>query len=138
MSAETILQKLHTAFNDHDIESLIDCFAPDYASEQPVYPDRAFQGSEQVRKNWGSNFDEMPNFKSTLVSYAIAGNSLWAEWDWEGTRQDNTILQMRGVTIFEIVNDKIKHGRLYMEPVKTGGPGIDAAIKEVMHGKKEG
>jgi ketosteroid isomerase-like protein len=43
MSAETIITKLYAALNDHDLDSFIDCFAEDYNSKQPVYPDRSFQ-----------------------------------------------------------------------------------------------
>jgi hypothetical protein len=136
MEAETLLKKLHTAFNKRDIDLLMECFASDYSSEQPVYPGRAFKGAEQVEKNWASNFNEMPDFSSHLVNYTIGNNTLWAEWNWEGTRLDKTKLHMRGVTIFGIDNHKINWGRLYMEPVKTGGTGIEDAIKEVMHGKK--
>jgi len=32
---------------------------------------------------------------------------------------------------------KIKWGRLYVEPVEMNGKGIEAAVEEVMHGKKK-
>ena len=137
MNAETLLVKLNRAFNTHDINLLMECFDEDYSSEQPVHPDRSFQGHDQVRKNWASNFDEMPDFSAHLLRHAISNNSLWTEWEWQGTRQDKSKLLMSGVIIMGIEKDKIKWGRLYVEPVDISGKGIDAAVKEVMHNKKD-
>ena len=136
MDEETLLFKLKDAFNTHDIDALVACFDESYYSEQPVHPDRSFQGPEQVKKNWASNFNEMPDFTAQLLRHAISNNSVWAEWEWQGTRQDNSKLLMRGVTIMGVEDGKIKWGRLYVEPVEMNGKGIEAAIEEVMHGKK--
>ena len=136
MDLESLLLKLKNAFNTHDIKLLIECFDENYSSEQPVHPDRTFHGQEQVKKNWGSNFNEMPDFSAHLLRYAISNNSIWAEWEWQGTRQDKSRLLMRGVTIMGVEGGKIKWGRLYVEPVEMNGKGIDAAVEEVMHGKK--
>ena len=78
MDLNALLLKLNDAFNTHDIESLIECFDENYYSEQPVHPDRTFQGQEQVKKYWASNFNEMSNFSAQLSSYAISNNSIWA------------------------------------------------------------
>ena len=136
MDLNALLLKLAGAFNTHDIESLIECFDENYYSEQPVHPDRTFQGREQVKKNWASNFNEMSDFSTQLLSYAMMNNSIWAEWEWQGTRQDKSMLLMRGVTIMSVENGKIKWGRLYVEPVEVSGKGIEAAVEEVMHGKR--
>lgn len=138
MNSEFILSKLNDAFNNRDIESLMECFDSNYLSEQPVHPDRTFKGTEQVRKNWTSNFIEMPDFSSRLIRHAINKNCLWAEWEWQGTRMDKSRLLMRGAMIMGVENDKIIWARLYVEPVESGGKGIDAAIVEVMQGKKSG
>ena len=136
MDLESLLLKLKNAFNTHDIELLIECFDKSYSSEQPVHPDRTFNGQEQVKKNWASNFNEMPDFSVHLLRHAISNNSIWAEWEWQGTRQDKSRLLMRGVTIMGVEGGKIKWGRLYVEPVETNGKGIEAAVEEVMQGKK--
>jgi hypothetical protein len=135
MNLPDLLFRLNKAFNLRNIDQFVDCFADDYRSEQPLHPNRAFIGKDQVRKNWGANFIEMPDFTAELLSHQTNNNTVWAEWDWKGTRQDKSTLHMRGVTIFGIENNKINWGRLYMEPVQTEGPGIEAAVKKVMHGK---
>ena len=136
MDEETLLFKLKDAFNTHDIDALVAYFDESYYSEQPVHPDRTFQGKQQVRKNWASNFNEMPDFTTQLLQHAISNNSIWAEWEWQGTRRDKSRLLMRGVTIMGVEDGKIKWGRLYVEPVDVSGKGIEAAVEEVMHGKK--
>jgi hypothetical protein len=67
MDEETLLFKLKDAFNTHDIDALVAFFDESYYSEQPVHPDRTFQGQEQVKKNWASNFNEMPDFTAQVI-----------------------------------------------------------------------
>jgi len=137
MDEESLLFKLRDAFNARDIEALVACFKENYSSEQPVHPDRTFHGREQVRKNWASNFDEMPDFSAQLIRYSVNNDSVWAEWEWRGTRKDNSKLFMRGVMIMGVQAGRISWGRLYVEPVEINGKGIEAAIEEVMRGKKD-
>lgn len=136
MNAETLLFKLRDALNTHNIEAFAACFKENYYSEQPAHPDRTFQGREQVRKNWASNFAEMPDFSAQLIRHAINNDTVWTEWEWQGTRRDNSQLFMRGVMIMGVQEGKITWCRLYVEPVEMSGKGIETAVEEVMHGKK--
>ncbi|HEY7093614.1 MAG TPA: nuclear transport factor 2 family protein [Ktedonobacterales bacterium] len=131
---QSVLEQLHTAQNQHDLEAFLDCFAPDYQSEQPVHPDRAFSYREQVRKNWSALFNSMADFRSELLRVTAEGDVCWAEWRWSGTRADGTRLDMRGVTIFGVQDARITWGRLYMEQVEEAGAGIDAAVQSLAHG----
>ncbi len=134
---EELLYKLRDAFNKHDIDLFTDCFEADYDSKQPVHPARAFRGRDQARENWIGNFNEMPDFSARLLIYALYENTIWAEWEWLGTRKDESKLHMCGVTIFGVKNGRIQWGRLYMEPVEANSADINTAVKEVMQGKKE-
>ncbi|HUP12695.1 MAG TPA: nuclear transport factor 2 family protein [Niastella sp.] len=136
MSSDLVLQQLHQAFNQRNINLFMECFADDYRSEQPLHPDRAFAGKEQVRINWDANFKEMPDFTVELLSKQTGNDTIWAEWNWKGTRIDGSKLHMRGVTLFGAVGQKIIWARLYMELVAADGAGIEVAVKEVMQGKK--
>lgn len=129
----SVLERLHIAQNHHDIDAFVNCFAPDYVSEQPVHSNRAFHGREQVRKNWSAFFDTMPDFHSDLLRAATVSDTLWAEWRWSGTRSDGSRLEMRGVTIFGIQDDLIAWGRLYMEQVEQTGEGIDQVVRSLTH-----
>jgi ketosteroid isomerase-like protein len=134
----SLLQRLHTAQNQHDLDAFINCFDPDYVSEQPVHPERAFHGREQARKNWSAFFSSMPDFRSEVLRAATGNDILWAEWRWSGTRADGTRLEMRGVTVFGIREDLIVWGRLYMESVEQTSIGIDEVVRSLTHETPQG
>lgn len=134
----SVLERSHIAMNQHDLEAFLECIDPDYHSEQPVHPDRQFTGKDQVYKNWSNIFSSIPDFHAELLRVACDDNTVWAEWDWQGTRSDDTLFHMRGTTIFEVRNDRIISGRLYIEPVERGGAGIDANIKTITTGDMSG
>jgi hypothetical protein len=123
-----IAEQLCAAMNAHDIDAFVACFALDYDSVQPAHPDRAFTGSEQVRKNWTEVFAGVPDFRSELISATTDGDTLWTEWRWIGTG-----LEMAGVVIFGIRDDLIASARLYMEDVEHG-EGIEAAVRHMTEG----
>ena len=119
-TGQAVLEQLQQAQNSHNLEGFVACFAPDYQSAQPVHPERAFQGAEQVRKNWSNIFQDVPDFRAELLRSAIDGDTVWAEWYWFGTSLNGAQFAVRGVTIMGVQADQIMWGRLYMEPVKVG------------------
>ena len=128
-----VLERLRDAQNAHDLDAFVACFDPRYRSEQPVHPDRAFVGAEQVRTNWAEVFAGVPDFRAELLRSAHQGDTGWGEWHWHGTRGDGTRLDMRGVTIFGVRDGRILWGRLYLEDV-AGGQTIDQAVHHMTHG----
>lgn len=130
-----VLVRLHEAMNQHDLEAFLACFDPQYRSEQPAHPDRAFGGVEQVRKNWSTVFSGIPDFRADLLRSCTDGEAIWAEWEWQGTKVDGSPVLLRGVTIFGIQNDRLRWGRLYMEPIEAAGAGIDAAMQRMAGSK---
>jgi ketosteroid isomerase-like protein len=116
-TGQVIVEQLQQALNSHNLEAFVDCFAPDYQSDQPIHPERAFQGAEQVRKNWTKMFQD-GDIHAELLRFAIDGDTVWAEWHWFGTNHDGGQFNMRGVTIMGVQADRIIWGRLYMEPVQ--------------------
>ncbi len=136
-SGQTVLTRLHQALNQHNLDAFVACFAPDYHSEQPVHPDRAFRGQQQVRANWRQVFAEMPDFHADLLRWSTTDDAMWAEWHWTGTQVNGSAFDWRGVTIFGIANEAIRWGRLYMEPTQTTGAGITAAVRTMTHGPEQ-
>lgn len=117
------LARLVSATNDHDIDSLVGCFAPDYTLAMPNHPARAFTGTEQVRRNWTQFFAHIPDLS---VSITAAGRDVrypevwWTEWEIRGTRTDGSPHLMRGVMIVTIGSEPdaaIRANRFYLEPV---------------------
>ena len=124
-----VVRRLQAATNAHDLDALVDCFGPDYRSELPVHPSRSFRGREQVRTNWAQILDGVPDLHSELVRQATDGNTVWAEWEWTGTRRDGARHLMRGTTILQVEDERIAWARFYMEPVVDDGVPIDAAVR---------
>jgi ketosteroid isomerase-like protein len=131
-----VVRRLHRAMNAHDLEAFLDCFDPDYRSEQPVHPQRGFGGRDQVAKNWSALFEGIPDFHAELLASATEGDTLWSEWHWTGARANEAPLDMRGVTIFAIENGRIVSGRLYMEEVEEGGRDIDETVRRLAEGTR--
>ena len=87
-----------------------------------------------VEKNWSALFGGIPDFRADLLTTASAGETLWAEWHWTGTRENEAPFEMRGVTVFEISNGRILAGRLYMEEVQEAGADIDETVRRLAEG----
>jgi hypothetical protein len=127
----TVAQRLCAAMNAHDIEAFVARFAEDYASEQPAHPDRAFQGSGQVRINGAAIFAGVPDFRAELVRDDVAGDVEWTEWRWRGTQADGSALDMAGVIVAGVRDGRWAWARLYVEPVEQAGAGIAAAVRDM-------
>ncbi|MBA3425438.1 MAG: nuclear transport factor 2 family protein [Rubrobacter sp.] len=122
----TVVERMHGALNRHDLEAFLECFDQDYGSEQPIHPNRGFGGKEQVRKNWSAIFESFPDFEADLLRHASDGGTVWSEWHWTATG-----LNMAGVILMGVDEDRIVWGRLYMEPVEEGGEDIDEAVQRM-------
>lgn len=134
--ALSVLARLRDAINAHDLEAMVACFAADYDSTFPAHPGRAFRGREQVRANWAQILGGIPDLHTTLVRAAADGETVWAEWEWRGTRRDSAPFHQRGVTLLGVRAGEISWGRLYMEPVEEGD-GTDAAVRRTVHGSAD-
>ena len=131
VTPEAVAAALAAAMNAHDLEAFVSLFAPDYNSQQPVHPDRAFVGRDQVRANWSAVFSGVPDFHAELVATAVEQDTLWSEWRWQGTQEGGSRLDMAGVIVCGIEAGRLAWARLYVEPVESGGEGIDAAVREM-------
>jgi ketosteroid isomerase-like protein len=132
-----LLDRLNEAINRHDLEALVECFAPDYRSEQPLHPDRAFVGREQVHKNWFGVFENVPDIQAEVIRANSDDEMVWAELRWSGTGLTGEQVDVRGVVIMGVEDDHVVWGRLYMEPVQGEGRGIDAAVREMTQPSQE-
>jgi SnoaL-like domain len=122
----SVVERMHEALNRHDLEAFLDCFDAGYRSEQPAHPNRGFGGKEQVRKNWSSMFESFPDFVAELLRHYSEGRTAWSEWRWRATG-----LNMAGVTVMGVEDDRIVWARLYMEPVEEDGENIDEAVRGI-------
>jgi len=129
-----VFRRLVAAQNAHDIDAFVSCFAPDYSSEQPAHPDRAFVGSDQVRRNWTAMFAGVPDFRAELLDSATEGPTAWGEFEWHGTKSDGSPLLSRGVIIGTVSDGRLVAARLYMSDVEQARR-VEAAVDR-MTGKR--
>jgi hypothetical protein len=127
----TVLERLTEAQNSHDADRVASYFSPDYQSDQPAHPGRAFSGSAQVHDNWSSVFAGVPDFRAELVASCRDGEVEWGEVSWRGRHTDGSRFAMCGVIVATIRDDRIVAARLYVEPVDDSGTDIGAAVQEL-------
>jgi ketosteroid isomerase-like protein len=126
-----VMNQLLEAMNAHDLDAFVACFAPDYRSEQPAHPSRAFDGSDKVRENWTSVFSGVPDFNAELLLSATTDDGVEiGEWRWLGTHTDGSPFAMRGVIVMGIEGQQIAWGRLYMEVIERDGADIDQMVRD--------
>ena len=122
------IERLRQAVDAHDLDRLVACFAPDYINVTPLHPARSFSGRDQVRANWQRIFAGVPDITAAILRTAVDGTTLWSEWEMRGTRNDGAAHLMRGVIVFEVVEDVATTARFYLEPVDTSDDNVDAAV----------
>lgn len=109
--------RLERATNARDVEAIVACFTDDYVNQTPAHPSRGFVGAEQVRRNWTTMFATVPDLCTRLVASHRAGDTVWTEWQMEGTRVDGVPHDLRGVIVFEMRGDRASGCRFYLELV---------------------
>jgi ketosteroid isomerase-like protein len=124
------IERLVLATNRHDIEVMVACFAEDYENETPAHPARGFRGRAQVRRNWEQIFAFVPDIKAQVVRSTVDGETVWTEWEMQGTRGDGNAHHMCGPIVFGVRDGVIKWARFYLEPVDASDLTVDDAIRQ--------
>jgi uncharacterized protein (TIGR02246 family) len=125
-----VIDRLVAATNAHDLDALINCFAPDYLNETPGHPARGFGGRDQVRRNWTAIFAAVPDITVRVIDTSVTGNRVWTEWEMSGTRRDGKPHAMAGVIIFGVADEQIISARFYLEPVDSSSGDVNAAVRQ--------
>jgi hypothetical protein len=119
------------AVNDHQLETLAASFDLDYVNETPSHPQRSFQGSTQVKKNWAQIFAAVPDVTARVLRSTVDGKRVWVELEMSGSKLDGGSFLMRGVVIFAVAEDVIRSARFYLEPVEETSGSVNAAVDRV-------
>ena len=136
-SGKDVTAALIRAVNAHDLDAIVDQFSGRVRSETPAHPGRSFEGSEQVRRNWGQILGAVSDLRaevraSTISTDAASGReTVWLELAFDGRRPDGAPWRMRGVTVNEVADGRIDAVRFYMEPVEARGSGADDAVRRI-------
>jgi ketosteroid isomerase-like protein len=124
------IARLREAVNAHDPAAMAALMAPDYRSEQPVHPNRAFVGNQQVVANWTEMFRGVPDMTVEVLAEATEGTTSFSEWSWTGHHADGSDFAVRGVIVAGLDDTGIiRWMRLYVEPVEVDSAGIADAVR---------
>jgi ketosteroid isomerase-like protein len=124
-----MVDRLLRATNDHDLEAVVACFTSDYRNETPAHPERSFNGTDQVRKNWMQIFGAIPDLTAEVLRCTVDGDTVWTEWEHRGSRPDGTAHVMRGVVIFGVADGRAAWARFYLEPLEEAAGNVDEAVR---------
>jgi len=128
----TVLRRLERASDEHDLDTLVDCFATDYVNETPAHPARGFRGREQVRENWRRILAGVPDLCARVLRCVADGDTVWSEWQMSGIRRDGVAHLARGVIVFRVADERIVSARFYLEPVDTSDTDVNAAVRNAV------
>lgn len=123
------MERLTVAQNAHEVEAMLECFHTDYRSEQPLFPSRNFEGVDQVRANWSALLEAIGDLRAEIVRSAVDGDTVFAEIHWTGTKADDTPLDMRGVIIAGVADERIAWARFYVDDVQRESADIDTVVQ---------
>ena len=107
----------------------MDCFSDGYVNETPTHPARGFRGRAQVRSNWEQIFEFVPDLRVDVLRCTVDGERVWTEWEMRGTRRDLSAHHLRGVIIFDVLNDRAVSARFYLEPVDDDNASVGDAVR---------
>lgn len=127
-----VINRLVSAINHHDVDALTACFADDYVNITPAHPARSFAGNDQVRRNWRSIFDAIPNVQARVLRSAVQNRVVWTEWEHRGTHTHGAPHVLRGVVIFTVGTDVITEARFFLEPVDQSDQDATAALTHLL------
>lgn len=132
MDPNEIIERLRQSVDAHDLEAVVACFTNDYRNETPAHPGRGFEGREQVRTNWQRIFAGVPDIRARVLRTSVTANTVWSEWEMDGTRLDGVPQLLRGVIIFGVTEGHLEWARFYLEPLDTDAGGVDAAVAKLV------
>jgi ketosteroid isomerase-like protein len=106
----TDLERLFDAFNRHDIDGIMQFFAPDCVFNAvggpEVYGTR-FEGTKAIADAFSGVWKAMPDAQWGKHSHFAAGDRGVSEWTFSGTAADGSRVEAEGCDLFTFRDGKI-------------------------------
>ena len=75
-------------------------------------------GREHVRANWEWKLsDPASDFRAEAMRWAATAEELWVEWRWRHTRPDGAQIDLQGICVYGVDDERFAWARLYMDDV---------------------
>lgn len=104
------MERLMAAFNDRDLDVLMDCMAEDCAFHAAAGPDvegTRHTGRAAVRAAYAAIFAAFPEAAWTEGAHAVAGDTGLSSWRFVGKTADGRAVDVRGCDVFAFDGDLI-------------------------------
>ena len=104
------LDRLFVAFNHHDADAVMACFAdrPVFlAAAGPTAAGRRVEGRDAIRAAFVAVWTEMPDVRWTVRRSRVFVDGGLTEWLFTGTRPDGARVEAEGLDLFTFAGDRI-------------------------------
>jgi steroid delta-isomerase-like uncharacterized protein len=118
----SMLQAIADAFNQHDLDAIMDLFADDAVFESPRGPDpwgRRFEGKAAVREGLAARFAGIPDVHYGDDDHFVAGDRGASEWTLTGTTTDGLRLEVRGCDLWTFRDGLVTKKDSYWKIIET-------------------
>ncbi len=105
-----LLEELADAFNDHDLDAIMNFFADDCSLDMPRGKDpwgTRFVGREAVRKGLQGRFDMVPDVHYGDLRHFATDEMGVTEWTLTGTLKSGKVLNVRGCDHYQFREGKV-------------------------------
>lgn len=114
------LDRLAAAFNAHDIEAIMACFAEDCSLDLPRGPTphgRRYVGRDEVRLGIMSRFESTPDVHYGEIENFVSGSTGMSRWLLTGTTPTGEKVCVRGCDFYSFRNGKVTRKDSYWKIV---------------------
>ena len=105
-----LLEQLADAFNEHDLDKIMELFADDCSLDMPRGPDpwgTRYIGKAAVREGLQSRFEMLPDVRYEDLRHFATGSMGVSEWLVTGTLQSGEKVKARGCDHYEFRGGKV-------------------------------
>lgn len=113
-------ERYFEAFNRHDLDELMRCFADDATFDSPLgEPDgRRLAGREPIRAYYQHFLDDLEGVRFEELSHWGADDRACSEWTLHATTRGGRVMRLRGCDLFVFRNGRITHKDTYLKQVR--------------------
>jgi ketosteroid isomerase-like protein len=114
------LRELLDAFNQHDLDRIMDFFSEDATFDMPRGPEpwgTRYVGKAEVRKGLATRFAGIPDVHYGEDRHSVSGNRGVSEWLLTGTSSTGQAIKVRGCDLFEFRYGKVTRKDSYWKIV---------------------
>lgn len=97
------LERLFKAFNAHDAQAVMACFAPHavfHAAAGAEANGRRFEGQAAIEAAFVAVWTDLPDVAWSVHRSRLVGNEAITEWLFTGTRKNGTRIEAEGLDLF--------------------------------------